>query len=144
MKLLQKNPARLELSNDAFYCLYFGEDLIDDANIDEVNAVLAMFPNGFDIKDDWELLDNTGLVKATFIAKNKRPDWPEGYLELINGWLLLFKLLPDNIALVQRWHESRRPTETLKTEVKYYGKNPWVKFENSSYPLLGRTKKWVP
>lgn len=144
MKILQKEPLRLELSNDAFYCLCFGEDPLDEISIAEAKEVMDMFPAGFIIKDDWEPIGNTGLIAATFIIKSERRDWPEGYLELIGGWLLLYKMLPNDIVMVQKWHETKQSPPPEKILIDYHKGKPWIKWYDCNFPLWGRTKKWAP
>ena len=63
------DPSKAEvryLSNDAFFWLKDEEDPIDEDNLEEAQEILAMFPNGFVIKDDWKY-DDDDTIEATFI-----------------------------------------------------------------------------
>lgn len=57
----------LQLSNDAFYYLYCGEEPLDDDNIEEALEIQAMFPNGFEIEDNWSAVENSDLIEAMFV-----------------------------------------------------------------------------
>lgn len=56
----------LILSNDAFFYLYRGEDLIDEDNLDEVQEVESYFPCGYTIQEPWNYV-GTDLVEAVFV-----------------------------------------------------------------------------
>ena len=44
----------LQISNDAFFYLLEEEEPLDEANLEEAQEILAMFPNGFVIEDGWK------------------------------------------------------------------------------------------
>ena len=53
----------MQISNDAFYYLYYGEEPLDDENMEEAQEIADMFPNGFVIEDNWENVDDTDLIE---------------------------------------------------------------------------------
>lgn len=57
----------LQLTNDAFYYLKEDEDPLDEDNLEEALEVLSMFPNGFEIEDNWKPVEDSDLIEATFI-----------------------------------------------------------------------------
>ena len=61
------NKRVLQLSNDAFWYLYMGEEPIDTDNFEEAAEVMAMFPNGYEIEEGWEEIDDEGLIEAVFV-----------------------------------------------------------------------------
>lgn len=87
------NKRTLQLSNDAFWYLYMGEEPIDTDNLEEAAEVMAMFPNGYEIEEGWEEIDDEGLIEAVFIpykAEASRYDLKHvlsKYLELHLTWL---------------------------------------------------------
>lgn len=144
MEILQKEPLRLAISNDAFYCLYYDEEPIDDIFLDEAKKVAAMFPNGYIIAEDWQSIEDTGLIEATFLAIAAKPDWPTHYLNVFNGWKLLFRLLSKEVAKIQIWHETKpvEPPEELRVE--YLNDKPWITTkQGSKFPLWNRIQKWA-
>ena len=70
MFTLDHNNARtLQISNDAFYYLSYGEEPLDESNLEEAEEVVSMFPNSFYIDNNWrEVEDCPGMIEATFIA----------------------------------------------------------------------------
>lgn len=66
-KLDYTNTQILQISNDAFFYLAYGEDPIDDDNIEEANEIVVMFPNGFYIEEDWKYVEDSDLIEATFV-----------------------------------------------------------------------------
>ena len=53
----------LQISNDAFCFLYYGEEPLDEDNLEEANEVSEMFSNNFYIEDDWKAVDNSDLIE---------------------------------------------------------------------------------
>lgn len=59
------NAEMLRLSNDAFFFLYCGEEPLDDLCEEEIAAVMAKYPDGYQI-GEWEYTDTPGIVEALF------------------------------------------------------------------------------
>ena len=74
----------IQLSNDAFYYLNYGEEPLDEDNLEEAKEIAAEFPNGFYIEDDWKLVDDSDLIEATFIPYVKDEIKCDAYENLTN------------------------------------------------------------
>lgn len=61
-----KNKKTFQLSNDAFFYLYSGEEPLDEDNLEEAQEIEDLFPNGFEVLDNWSYVDDD-LIQATFI-----------------------------------------------------------------------------
>lgn len=82
----------MKLSNDAFYALFYGEEMIDDSHQDEVDSILAQFPNGFEIEDDsWDELDgnDAGLIECTIIPYEESAYAYTHQVKFFNNWVIL-------------------------------------------------------
>ncbi len=96
----------LQLTNDAFFYLYQGEELLDEGNMAEVEEVLSMFPNGFEVEESWAEVPQTDLIAAVFIPYiEERLNYDE-YDELCKGYELQIKWLAPE--LIQVWRHNRR------------------------------------
>ena len=67
-KLDAEKAITLQICNDSFWYLYQEEEMIDEDNMEEAEEILAMFPNGFIIKEDFRVVDDEpDLIECTFI-----------------------------------------------------------------------------
>lgn len=96
----------LQLTNDAFFYLYQGEELLDEGNMAEVEEVLSMFPNGFEVEESWAEVPQTDLIAAVFIPYTEECLNYDEYIELCKGYELQIKWLAP--ALIQVWKHNRR------------------------------------
>ena len=101
-KLDYSKAATLQISNDAFFYIYLGEDPLDDSNLEEADEVLGMFPNGFEIDDSWKTVENSDLIEATFIPYIKDASEYDMYYEMAKGYFWQIKFVHDNRA-VKLW-----------------------------------------
>lgn len=147
------DPSKAEvryLSNDAFFWLKDEEDPIDEGNLEEAQEILAMFPNGFVIKDDWKY-DDDDTVEATFIPYVDDIDikWDgEHRITLNNGKVdtcaFYFKIISHDKCYV-RWCDDAtgKCIYEGECEVKYFYKNPWaITPKGSQIPLWGKNAKY--
>lgn len=96
----------LQLTNDAFFYLYQGEELLDEGNMPEVEEVLDMFPSGFEVEEGWAEIPQTDLISAVFIPYiEEQVDYDE-YDELCKGYELQIKWLES--GLIKVWKHNRR------------------------------------
>lgn len=126
---------RFQLSNDAFWLLYCEEEPIDEANIAEAMSIIAQFPNGFTIADDWVELGDTGLIEATFLAEQVRPPEYTHQIDFIGDWALLFYVDGQSVTYMW-WHPTKEPEapETVPIEI-IMGKR-WITTKlKSKFPL---------
>lgn len=62
-KLDAENIYTLKLSSDAYYYITQGEDMLDDANLKEVEELTKRFPFGFEpVIDSFEADEQTGII----------------------------------------------------------------------------------
>lgn len=90
----------LQLSNDIFYYLKFGEDPLYTDDLSEADRIREQFPEGFEILDEWDAIEGTDLIEAIFVPySNEQPQgqlegWDfDMYCDLFNGWQVQIKLL---------------------------------------------------
>lgn len=57
----------MQISNDAFFYLLEEEPPLDEANLQEALDIVNMFPHGFYIDDQWEMVEDSDLIEVTFI-----------------------------------------------------------------------------
>lgn len=113
--IADKNNAQvLQLSNDAFYYLYYEEEPLDENNLDEAEEVMAQFPNGFYIEDNWEAIEGTDLIEATFIpfTKAAEPDYDE-YLDITRYVQVRIKWIEKDRKL-KAWFANSLTEETTQ------------------------------
>ncbi|MDE5977985.1 MAG: hypothetical protein K2G70_05930 [Turicibacter sp.] len=111
--MLELNPSKARtfiLSNDAFFYLLGEEDPIDEDNLEEAHEIIALFPNGFDIKDNWRYVSEDendyepGCIQATFIPYCK-PDYVfDSYLQLSKNYILRLKWIDKDHIKVWRFN----------------------------------------
>ena len=92
----------LQITNDAFYYLKEDEDPLDDDNLDEALEVLDMFPNGFEIREDWRPVEDSDLIEATFIPYIQVDDDYDASEEMAKGYYFQIKLTQGN-RFVKVW-----------------------------------------
>lgn len=107
----------LQITNDAFYYLKEDEDPLDDDNLDEALEVLSMFPNGFEIREDWRPVEDSDLIEATFIPYVKVDDDYDASEEMAKGYYFQIKLTQGN-RFVKVW-SFRESTGERKYKGEY-------------------------
>lgn len=118
-RLDQSKALELQLSNDAFFYLLEEEEPLDEANLEEAFEILTMFPNGFIIKEDWKLVEDSDLVEATFVPYVvDNADYDE-YFELTKYIYIQIKWL-DSTHIRMWWYNSEIGTRELQGEFKVY------------------------
>lgn len=112
----------LQISNDAFYYLYYDEEPLDENNLIEAKNILAMFSNGFFIKDNWKALKNSDLIEATFIPYIKQEIDYDEYFEITKYIQLQIKWIDTN--LIRMWrHNMQNGSRELCGDFKVYTNN---------------------
>lgn len=109
----------LQISNDAFFYLLEEEEPLDEANLEEAQEILAMFPNGFVVKDGWKPVEDSDLIEAIFIpyvADNT--DYDE-YFELTKYMQLQIKWL-DASHICAWWYNAKAGTRELQGDYRVY------------------------
>lgn len=131
----------MQVSNDTFFYLKDDEPPLDEANLDEANEILEMFPNGFIISDNWEYVENeSDIIQVTFIPYiEKQEEW-DGYAIMFNGWILNFKIANSEFAYIQ--HYNKNTGEIFGEQdasIEYYYKKPWL-----CYPPNEKIRSMIP
>ena len=109
----------LQISNDAFYYLYYGEEPLDESNLEEAKEVSEMFSNNFYIEDNWKAVDYSDLIECTFIPYiEDKSDYDE-YCDLTKYIQMQIKWLDTNHVRVW-WFNGQTGTKELKGDFKVY------------------------
>lgn len=129
MFALDKSKAiTLQISNDAFYYLKDGEDPIDEENLHEAYEIQEMFPNGFQIQDNWSIVENVhDLLEVTFIPYvEDTNDW-DGCFMMVNNWVYRFKILNKSKCILSMYNEQTGD-ESFNDEcdIEYHNNKPWI------------------
>ena len=116
----------MQISNDAFFYLKEDEEPLDENNLEEANEILAMFPNGFIISDDWEYVeDEPDTIQVTFIPYIKKKQNWDGYVIGFGGWITQFKIIDSNSAHLIHYNENTGKTfGEQDCAIKYYDGKP--------------------
>lgn len=109
----------LQLSNDAFYYLYYGEEPLDEDNLEEANEVSEMFFNNFYIEDDWKTVDDSDLIECTFIPYIEDKADYDKYKDLTKYIQLQIKSLDTN-HIRAWWFNSETGTRELYGDFEVY------------------------
>lgn len=100
-KLDKSQALELQISNDAFFYLLEEEEPLDEANLEEAQEILTMFPNGFIIEDNWKLVEDSDLIEAIFVPYViDNADYDE-YFELTKYTQVQIKWL--DISRIKAW-----------------------------------------
>lgn len=118
-KLDYSKASLMQISNDAYHYLRFEEDPIDEDNLDEAYEILAMFPNGFIISDNINIIKGTDLIECE-IVPYIQDEWKYGmYIDLFNGWQIQISLLLNGNAEIRYYNPSKEPSQIEICKVLY-------------------------
>lgn len=125
----------LILSNDAFFYLFKGEELIDEDNLEEVQEIEEYFPYGFTIEANWKYI-GTDSVEAVFVpfvqdeAKQKTNSFDFDAEQIITKTYILRIKFSEDRRSIRLW-----TCNDITGERRYRGE-----FElkwNSAHKLVG-------
>lgn len=109
----------IQISNDAFYYLYYGEEPLDENNLEEAEEVSAMFPYGFLIEEDWKTVEDSDLIEASFVPfVQDLADYDE-YENLTKYIQQQIKWIGPNLVRVW-WFDEQTGTRELRGDFKVY------------------------
>ena len=107
-KLNELKAQRLQLSNDAFYFLVYGEECLDDDNLEEAKEIQALFPDGFEVDLNWMPVEGSDMIEATFIPYEKEIETYDLVQDLCQGVQLRLKWLNYEQSKARVvWHDFR-------------------------------------
>ena len=109
----------MQISNDAFFYLLKKEEPLDEENLKEAQKILAMFPCGFYIEKNWKALENSDLIKCTFIPYIEDDMDFDEYQELTCYIHQQIKWLDANTIRVW-WYNLQAKTRELQGDFKVY------------------------
>lgn len=144
------NAQLRQISNDTYFFFARGEEPLDDANRDEIQELQDEFPQGFQLMDEYDLVEGTDLVEVLLVPiasieevvpeLTASPEY-EWALELFNNWEVRFKRLSDREVYAFYYHpikgimqEGNYPLEITKNGDEY------IAMGRSMYPL----KRFAP
>lgn len=109
----------LQISNDAFYYLYCGEEPLDENNLEEAKEVSEMFSNNFYIEDNWKTVNDSDLIECTFIPYTKNKLDYDAYLN--SGPYIQEQIKWLDISHIRLWRfNSKTKTRELCGDFKVY------------------------
>lgn len=112
----------MQISNDAFFYLLEEEEPLDEENLEEAQEILAMFPHGFYIKEDWKTVDDSDLIDCIFIPYVEDDMDFDEYQELTNHIQQQIKWLDANTIRVW-WYNMQNGARELRGDFKVYTNN---------------------
>ena len=109
----------VQISNDAFFFITEEEEPLDEENLEEAQEVLSMFPNGFYVEENWKPVEDSDLIKATFIPYvEDNYDYDE-YQDLTKYIQVQIKWLDANY--IRAWqYNNQKGTRELQGDFKVY------------------------
>ena len=107
----------MQISNDAFFYLLEEEEPLDEANLEEAQEILAMFPNGFVIDEGWKPVEDSDLIEVMFTPYVPDTADYDEYLELTAQHHLQIKWL-DAIHIRAWWYNVETGARELKGDYK--------------------------
>lgn len=97
----------MQVSNDACYYLLYGDEPLDDENLDEAKEIEAMFPNGY-VVSSWEPLDDEpGMVEIAiipYVKDDTKYDKQKNYIA--KDWVIRFKYIGSDRVHVNIYNEA--------------------------------------
>lgn len=125
----------MQISNDAFCYLYYGEQPLDEDNLEEAEEVSAMFPYGFYIEEDWKTVENSDLIEATFVPFVKDEIDYDEYEELTKYIQQQIKWLDANTIRVW-WYNTETGARELRGDFNVYTNQCGLKcFQTGDYTI---------
>lgn len=109
----------MQISNDAFFYLLEEEEPLDEENLEEAQEILAMFPRGFYIEDNWKAVEDSDLIECTFVPYVESDMDFDEYEELTKYIHQQIKWLDANTIRVW-WYNLQTEARELRGDFKVY------------------------
>lgn len=109
----------MQISNDAFFYLLEEEEPLDEENLEEAYEILALFPHGFNIEENWKAVEDSDLIECTFVPYIEDDMDFDEYEELTKYLQQQIKWLDANTIRVWRYNLQTGARE-LRGDFKVY------------------------
>lgn len=109
----------MQISNDAFFYLLEEEEPLDEENLEEAYEILALFPHGFNIEENWKAVEDSDLIECTFVPYVEDDMDFDEYEELTKYLQQQIKWLDANTIRVWRYNLQTGARE-LRGDFKVY------------------------
>lgn len=114
MYILDYSQAQsFQLSNDAFFYLLQDEEPLDEDNLEEALEIMELFPNGFEIQDNWQAVKDTDLIEAVFVPYRPEIFKYDEYFELTKYQQLQIKRLDNKQVKIWRTDSQKNLRDEL-------------------------------
>lgn len=109
----------MQISNDAFFYLLEEEEPLDEENLEEAYEILALFPHGFNIEENWKAVEDSDLIECTFVPYVEDDMDFDEYEELTKYLQQQIKWLDTNTIRVW-WYNLQTGARELRGDFKVY------------------------
>ena len=109
----------MQISNDAFFYLLEEEEPLDEENLEEAYEILALFPYGFNIEENWKAVEDSDLIECTFVPYVEDDMDFDEYEELTEYLHQQIKWLDANTIRVW-WYNLQTGARELRGDFKVY------------------------
>lgn len=109
----------MQISNDAFFYLLEEEEPLDEENLEEAYEILALFPHGFNIEENWKAIEDSDLIECTFVPYVEDDMDFDEYEELTKYLQQQIKWLDANTIRVW-WYNLQTGARELRGDFKVY------------------------
>ena len=109
----------MQISNDAFFYLLEEEEPLDEENLEEAQEILAMFPHGFYIEENWKAVEDSDLIECVFVPYVEDDMDFDEYMDCGPYLQEQIKWLDANHIRVW-WFNNQTGTRELRGDFKVY------------------------
>ena len=139
-----------QISNDTYFFFTRGEEPLDEANQEEIQELQDEFPQGFQLMDEYELVEGTDLVEVLLVPyisyQEEQPETsmtsPEyDYtLPMFNDWEVRYREVDEQTVHAFYYHPLKGITHEGDYQVQIKNGNKFIAIGKSIYPL----KRFTP
>ena len=131
-KLDNSKSKIMQVSNDACYYLLYGDEPLDDENLEEAKEIESMFPNGY-VVSSWEPLDDEpGMVEIVIVPYVQDNTHYDGQIEYVaKNWVLKYTLISANTVHVIITNEiTGEVRREFDCRVVLFDNKEWIVFNS--------------
>lgn len=123
-----------QISNDAAYYLMYGDEPLDEDNLDEAKEIEAMFPHGYSVSS-WELVEgDEGLIEIVLVPYVQDDIKYDGQVDFVaKNWVLRYKYINSDFAHINIYNNQTGEVHmdfdcrVIRTKNSKY---PWIVFNS--------------